>query len=367
MSCESCYNGCVETVSDQCVRYTGPNSVPLQIQTGDPLLSVEEALINAVVSFLDGSGISITVDPSYYCALVTQYLPAGPVHTVPQMFTALVRAACSLQGQVTSINATLATLNADYVVDCLTGVIPSDDTHTILQAVINKLCALEDTVSALSLDVSTNYVKLSDLDALIAAYLAGQSGNVTQQYLKMVPFTVVEYYGPLTNFDATGAGVPGLGWDKVFLCNGSNGTPDKRGRVGVGAIVNVPGGPLNAAVDPSYTGNPNYAIEDIAGANLVAISTNQLPSHTHTAVASASSIVTDPGHSHYAGNSPEGWDSSGSIGIVNRTPQNVQTTVSTTGITVATTVNVSNSNTGSGQGHANIQPVLAAYYIMYIP
>lgn len=367
MSCESCYNGCVEIVSDQCVRYTGPDSAPLNIETGDTLLSVEEVLISRVVSFLNGSGITITVNSGYYCTLVSQYLPVGVLPTVPQLFTALVRAACSLEGQVDTINSTLDTLNADYTIGCLEGVTASSDTHAIVQATINKLCITVSNLNALSLDVNTNYVKLADLDALIAAYIAGQSGNVTQQYLKMVPFTVVEYYGPLTNFDGTGAGISALGWNKVYLCNGSNGTPDKRGRVGVGAIVGVPGGPLAAAVDPAYAGNPNYDLEDVAGANTVVLNVNQLPSHTHTAVASASSVVTDPGHSHYAGNSPEGWDSSGSIGIVNRSPQNVQTTVAVTGISVATTVNVSNTNTGSNQGHANIQPVIAAYYIMYIP
>jgi len=366
MSCESCYNGCVETVTDQCVKYTGPSSAPLNINTYDPLLVVEEALINTVVSFLNGSGISITVSPSYYCTLVTQYLPTGTVHTVPEMFTALVRAACNLQTQVDTVNSTLATLNADYTVDCLTGVIPSDDTHKIVQAVINKLCALEDALNALSLDVSTNYVKIADLDALIAAYLASQTGNVTQQYLKMVPYTAVEYYGPLSNFDATGAGIAGLGWDKVFLCNGSNGTPDKRGRTTVGAIVDVPGGPLNAAVDPTYAGNPNYDLGDLYGANLVALTTNQLPSHTHNAVASASSVVNDPGHFHYVANTPNGWASGGTVGL-HAGVNNYASNVATTGITVSTTVNVSNSNTGLGQGHNNVQPVIAAYYIMYIP
>ena len=48
----------------------------------------------------------------------------------------------------------------------------------------------------------------------------------------MVPYTVVEYYGPLTYFDNTGAGQGD--WDRIFLCNGLNGTPDKRGRVAVG-------------------------------------------------------------------------------------------------------------------------------------
>lgn len=46
MSCESCYNGCVEIVSDQCVRYTGISSLPLEIETGDNLQTVIEDLIS---------------------------------------------------------------------------------------------------------------------------------------------------------------------------------------------------------------------------------------------------------------------------------------------------------------------------------
>jgi microcystin-dependent protein len=367
MSCTSCFNGCVETVSDQCVRYTGPTIPALNITTGDTLLHVEEMITTKLVPLLTGTGDVITIASGDKCALINGFLIGITSPNSTQLFTALVKSVCSLQAQVTAVAADIAVLNADYTIGCLTGVTASSDTHAILQAVITRLCVVVADLAALDLDVSTNYVKLSDLDALIAAYIAGQSGNVTQNYLKMVPFTVVEYYGPLTNFDGTGAGIGTLGWDKIYLCNGSNGTPDKRGRVGVGAILNVPGGPLNAAVDPVYAGNPNYDLEDIAGANTVAINVNQLPSHTHGATASATSIVTDPGHSHFVGNTPEGWSSSGSIGIVNRTPKNVQTTTSTTGITVATTVNVSNTNTGSNQGHPNIQPVLAAYYIMYIP
>jgi hypothetical protein len=75
MACNNCYNGCVDTTSDRCVRYTGTPSIPLGIETNDSLYVVEEALINAVVSFLDGTGIDITIDPAAYCILVTQYLP----------------------------------------------------------------------------------------------------------------------------------------------------------------------------------------------------------------------------------------------------------------------------------------------------
>ena len=367
MSCTNCYTGCVEITPDKCVRYTGANNVALGIETGDTLLAVEQALIDTVVSFLDGTGIDITIAPSDYCALVTAYLPVGRVPNADELFTALVKAACNLQTQITGINATLTTLNADYTIGCLTGVTASSDTHAIVQAVINKACSTATDLTALALDVSTNYVKLSQLNSLIAAYLSSITPGAVQFKDRMVPFTVVEYYGPLTNFDNTGKGLTNQGFTDIYLCNGNNGTPDKRGRVGVGAIVGVPGGALPAATNPSTPGNPNYNILDVTGANTVTLTTAQIPSHTHAATASATSTVTDPGHTHFAGNSPEGWDSAGSIGIVNRDPKNVLTSKETTGITVATTVTVTNANTGDGASHANIQPVLACYYIQYRP
>jgi len=365
-SCDACYNGCVSVTPDACVRYTGIDYPALDIVTGDSLLTIENILINNVISFLDGTGINITIDPSYYCELVSQYLVDTPIPTVPQLFSALVRAACSLQAQVTAIDETLAILNADYDVDCLTGVTDSSDTHAVLQAVITKLCLVSANLDAFEIYADVTYVKLADLNALIAAYLSSQLPS-TQQYVKMIPYAAIEYYGPLTNFDGTGAGISALGWDKVYLCNGSNGTPDKRGRVGVGAIFDVPGGPLSSVVNPIYAGNPNYDLGDLVGANTVGLNVSQLPSHTHTATSSASSAVTDPGHTHYAGHTPDQWGGSGTIGITTNSPQNVLTTSSYTNITVATTVNVSNGNTGSGENHANIQPVIAAYYIMYIP
>lgn len=367
MSCTNCYNGCVDVTPDKCVRYTGSNSVPLGIETGDTLLAVEQALIEKVVSFLDGSGINITIASGDYCALVTAYLPVGRVPNADELFTALVKAACNLQAQITGINATLTTLNADYTIGCLTGVTASSDTHAIVQAIINKACSTATDLTALALDVSTNYVKLADLNTLIAAYLATLTPGAVQFKDRMVPYSVVEYYGPLTNFDNTGKGLTNQGFTDIYLCNGNNGTPDKRGRVGVGAIVGVPGGSLPAATNPATPGNPNYNILSTEGANVITLTPAQIPAHTHAATASAVSTVTDPGHSHFAGNSPEGWDSAGNIGIVNRTPQNVATTVSTTGITVATTVTVTNASVGDGASHSNIQPVLACYYIQYRP
>jgi hypothetical protein len=303
MSCESCYNGCVQTVSDECVRYTGINYEALGVETGDNLVSVEQAIMNALVPLLDGTGDAITLSAGDVCALVTSYLTAGLTHTSREWIIALSKGECDLQAQIVVINNTLAILNANYTIGCLTGVTASSDTHDVLQAVITKLCTTVADLAALTLDVDTNYVKLADLDALIAAYLASQGGGGSnQQNLKMVPYVAYEYYGPLTNFDGTGAGLNSAGFYKVNLCNGLNGTPDRRGRVAVGAIQNVPGGPLDAAVNPANPGNPNYAIFNTAGANTVTLIASQMPSHSHSATATSVGTISPNPHSHsYAG------------------------------------------------------------------
>jgi microcystin-dependent protein len=389
MSCESCYNGCVETVSDQCVRYTGLSSEELGITSGDNLQMVIEDLIDKLVPLLVGEGDQITLTSAIRCAIINGYLPTPTVAnqwTSEQIFQALVQVVCDLQAQIDAIDAEIATLNADYTISCLTGVTASSDTHAIVQAIINKLCTTVADLAALELDVATNYVKLADLDALIAAYIASSSGGgSTQQYLKMVPYVAYEYYGPITNFDGSGIGIPANGFFKVYLCNGLNGTPDKRGRVAVGAIQNVPGGPLDAAVNPANAGNPNYALYSTAGANTVTLITSQIPVHTHNATVTATGSVGDHTHIIMGGDGPgtggtnptalqvaANENAEGGNGSYNIKPAVSQ--VHNSGITsasgagpVSLSVAVSNSDAGSGGAHQNIQPVVAAYYIMYIP
>jgi microcystin-dependent protein len=380
MACNNCYNGCVDTTSDRCVRYTGLPSEALGIETNDSLYVVEEALINAVVSFLDGTGIDITIDPEAYCTLVTQYLPTCvPICSPPtavELFEALVKAACDLQEQVDVIVADLAELNGDYTIDCLDGVTSSSSTHEILQATINKLCELGVDLAALALDVDTNYVKLADLNTLIQAYLDSIGGS-TSFYTKMVPYTVLEYYGALNNYPtvADGFGGTGIGfgaWEKVYLCNGQNGTPDKRGRVPIGVTNGMGGGAYDPEVDPATPGNPTYTINGTNGNNTITLTSAELPSHTHPATAS----ITDPGHEHDILGITGGdtSDNNNTVRFAGGDKNQGETTFyftntqacqsATTGISAAITVS---ANTGGGGSHSNIQPVLACYYIMYIP
>lgn len=365
MSCESCYNGCVQTVSDECVRYTGLDIPALGISTGDSLKMVEEAITSYLVPLLTGQGDAITLSEGDVCALVTGYLTEGLTHTSEEWITALAKGECDLQAQIVVINNIIAILNADYTIGCLTGVTTSSDTHAIVQAIITKLCQTVAALEALTLDVETNYVKIADFDALVAAYLASLPGGSTQYYLNMIPYTAVEYYGDIdVNFDGTGAGISANGFYKIYLCNGLNGTPDKRGRVGVGTIAGVPGAPLDAAVNPAAsTFNPNYATYDVAGANSVALITSQIPAHSHGATATSTGTISPNPHSHsFAGvTNPSG------AGEGSRASVPLNKTTSSVDLSVSISTNVLVSDTGGGGAHSNLQPVLACNYIMYIP
>jgi len=372
-NCTNCFNGCTEIVSDRCVRYTGIDVPALGITTGDTLSSVESSIVNFLVPVLTGVGIKPIIDDTIICNLVRSNLPTCTTctgFTLNDVLSAIIKSICDLQEQVdvidatlVTINATLTTLNADYTLPigpapdytpCLTGVTASSDTHAILQAVINKLCGLVTSLPH-------TYVAIADIDIFIQDYLNSTTNSLISN--KMVPYTVVPYFGPITFFNSTGAGT--LNWDRIFLCNGNNGTPDLRGRALTGVINGVPGPTMNAAVNPSASpANPNYSLYDVAGANQVTLTSTQIPLHTHANTIS----VVDQGHTHTTFADVK-YNSPGA-GLKLDTQLNIaggtNITSSSTANIVATIDNVAGPD-GGGLPHPNIQPVMACYYIQYRP
>lgn len=362
-TCSNCYNGCSEIVSDQCVRYTGVNVPLLGVTNGDSLSYVEQAIITFLGSVLDGSGIKITLDEADYCTIVSDYLQQCQEVTALDLFRAVVKAACAINTKADANTASIATIEAAYTPGCVSAVTGTEGTHDVLQAVINKLCTIDTALTALALDVDTNYVKIADFGDLVDAYLTGLPTS-TKYYNKMIPYTIVEYYGSLTNFDGTGAGIGD--WEQIYLCNGQNNTPDKRGRVSVGAVSGVPGGTLDAAVNPASSPfNPNYTLGAKTGTNSITLTSNEIPSHTHTAT------VTDPGHKHTTIGTAWYWFGTTGLGNLSSNNDAVrQTSTNRTQdalLSSFTGITVSNSSTGGGEAHNNIQPTIAVHYIMYIP
>ncbi len=385
MACQNCYNGCAEIISDRCVRYTGIDIPSLGISTGDPLSEIERALSEFLISALNGTGIHPVIDPDIICDLINSYLPSCGELTIVDFVNALIKSTCDLQEQVDINTSSIATLNADYTIGCLTGVVTSSDTHIIVQAIITKLCSVDATLTALSSTLATNYSSNGvQLDAYIANYLTTHSGGSTLISNKMVPFVAYPYFGSLANFDANGVGIPSGDWVNIYLCNGYLGkTPDMRGRVPVAATA----GPGPAIIDPFVLPggfNPDYIVGGaLHGQNSILLTAATVPNHTHSATATA----TQDSHFHYEFSNTDATGTNSRVSTLTypnvvkqwgaTTPYSYEiegsltapTLGKTSSIPPAITVNsiTINPTTLGGNAHSNIQPSIACYYIMFVP
>ena len=125
------------------------------------------------------------------------------------------------------------------------------------------------------------------------------------------------------------------------LCNGSNSTPDLRGRFIVG-----------------YSDTDNdYDVNDTGGSKDNTLSVSQLPSHNHSFSGSASHNHTHTKATHPSGSGPEQNQSGG--------PED-RTNFGDTGTTSTATVTISGTtgNQGSGSAIENRPPYYALCYIM---
>ena len=362
MSCSNCFSGCVEITSDKCVRYTGEDISELGISNGDPLLSVEQKIIQYLVSVLDGTGIEPDVSPSVLCDIIQSNLPAVGPFTLNDYLTGLIKGLCEVDEKITTLEN--ENPNTEYTLGCLT-VSDNTNTHDVLQAVITKLCAVDSELDSFINIVDATYVKISDINTYIANYLATDTSAALISN-RMAPYSITAYAGPLINFDASGAGVGN--WEKIYLCNGNNGTLDLRGRVLVGATAGMGGGTMSSAVDPAVSGNPAYTLGSTTGDNSVVLTEGQIPSHTHS--------VTDPGHSHdfntSSNYSTRDNADNGDIRYLSGEQTGVQLHNAQSQLNNENYLNDSESGitvtpTGGNQEHQNYQPGTGVYYIIYIP
>lgn len=341
-NCADCFRNCDPIISDRCVEYTGPDITCLGICNGDTLYQVEAQIAEKLCAAMDGTGINLS-EVDITCSFLTDIL--GTLDpTLLNLMQMLVTASCTLKELIDEINDQI---NDTYVFDtaCLTGTLTTRD--DIIQAVITKLCTDSARIAAIEADYVTN----TNLCTLVQACITGGTSDYN---LRMVPYVAYPYFGPLSNFDNTGAGLAAFGFDKVYLMNGLNGTQDGRGRSFIGAINNVPGAALDPAVDPTLPANAglNYSLNQKVGASRETLDITKIPAHSHG--------VTDPGHTHtvqsYAGTSSS-------------TPHIVSPTNSSGGGTSTSpkVTGISIQSTGGSQPHNNLQPSLACYYITYIP
>lgn len=359
MSCTNCFNGCTETTSDRCVKYTGIDIDFLNIHNGDSLLSIEQSIANYLSTVYDGTGIFPTVES--ICSLLEPYLPETDI-TLNDLIKAISSVLCDLDTRISAVEADMLVLNDDYDVSCLDGVTDSSDTHDVLQATIDKLCEVKDSLDALIASLPATYATPEYVQEYVAIQL--NEADAALYYKKMVPYVAYPFFGTVTgNFGPSGAGI--AAWEKVYICNGENGTPDMRGFSLVGATVNSAGGALDPIVaTAAYTTPLTY------GTLTETLSVNQIPSHTHPATVT----VTIPAHTHetkdnfYIFGPDDEWADQGTdfhpvkSDALNRTTDGLQANPEQT-LTATATI----SATGSGESHNNVPPSRACFFIMYLP
>lgn len=351
MACVDCFNNCDKVQSDKCVKYTGPDIPFLDVCTGDPLSAFNAAVVANLTSL--GVGENITISNLTSCDAIEDAL-GDDDPTLPNLLQAAFTVICVMREELDEIGSeTPFSINAA----CLElAVSPTRD--QVIQALATKVCELVEDIEA----ISTDYVTSTGLCDAVTECLGDDESSV-QEYTKMPKYVAMPYHGPLSVFDANGAGLAAFGYDKVYICLGQtvNGfiLPDYRGRSAVGANTGLPGGAMDSAVDPTVIANFGYNISQGTkkGNFTHTLTTAQLAAHTHN--------ITDPGHKHDISYNHAETDSneSGASGNIPNFGFPLNSTASTlyntTGITIAAA--------GASQPHNITQPSMGTVYIMYVP
>jgi microcystin-dependent protein len=257
----------------------------------------------------------------------------------------------------TAFVANIATIDSG-----LSGVTAAWTANAATQQVqINNLTTAAYANSNVSAYLTTN---TSTIKAPTQTYSDSSTNVATTAFVQSVlPRGAIIMWGGAANTIPTG-------WQ---LCNGSNGAPDLRDQFIVGA---------GNTYSPGATG----------GATSVSLTTNNLPTHSHSLSASgttdaggghthtASTGITDPGHLHTysvpsAASNGQGGGGTNTQTLMQNPPPSGSTGTSATGITASTSVTAigdhthavtltgSTSNAGSSTAFSILPPYYALCYI----
>lgn len=301
------------------------------VATKFPVISVTDIKLGATVQFPNAGGVYtitsftdnvIAVTPAFS---VGAFIPGDAVTIKNPEFTYQPRLATMKSIPAVSTTSTLGDLRGELYTDGTTlYVTHSDYTYNTP----NKIKISGDAVTMVTQPVAANSTALA----------------TTEFVHNIMPYgAIIMWYGLVS-------AVPS-GW---ALCNGSNSTPDLRGKFIIGASVDVSnvGGVFNAATEITGSATQTGGSKDAV-----------VVTHSHTA---AATIESDGVHNHnyYAG---DGLGLPGYPTVELDGNNNISRTIPTSDAGAHThAVNVTIASAGESADNKNLPPYYALCYIMKV-
>lgn len=233
-------NSCTDIISSNCVRWEGEAYEDFDICVNDTLTEVVTFILDKLKDILEGKGILLPDISFEDCIYLKDFLGIEEKNLI-NVLIAYKKAICDLNDRINTLNLTIeefTDLNT-YVLGCLDLVVgPCDPVikfHTLIQAIITKLCDLQDQYDSISNsilsvieDATGNFLQQSIVSCGGNGITYSGLGATTKVTIEALvpPYAPIVYIGSLVYFDITGKGLdntPMCGW---YLCNGQNNTPN---------------------------------------------------------------------------------------------------------------------------------------------
>lgn len=245
MSCKNCrdFSGtnCTEIVPSSCVSWQGDKVDELEICVNDSLTYVGNIVLAKIKDLLKGKGIILSDLTLSDCEYVSDLLGAEEKNLL-NVLDIYKQAICALKEDVASSTNTINDFAsvAGYTLGCIGTNDPCGDALTfksLIQAIITKVCSLNTQLSGVA-ESLLEIVEESAGNFLVAGAVksaggngisytgSGATGKVVIKAL-VPPSAPILYVGSLASFDEAGIGLPNTAYEGWYLCNGSNGTPNR--------------------------------------------------------------------------------------------------------------------------------------------
>lgn len=298
----NCSNLFGEPTLDKQVKYTGPAIPELGICTGDYLDEVDSVILQKIIDYSHGIGISIPSIDLTTCEAFADCIGCCSNCTdLPCLLQCYKDTICEIWDLIKD-------LKGPYTTMCLTGVNSNSTLKAIVQQLIVQFCQLVTTVTNMQTQINSLQTQINNINNNLpinignfllnsisscqgssAVKETGTGATAQISIQGVVPIgAIIPYAGNTAGkFDSSGLGIAGTDACGYALANGNSHTvggityttEDMRELVPVGAGAGVMGG----GALPSNASGANYGFNALVGQAFVTLTANQsgLVGHSH--------------------------------------------------------------------------------------